>query len=40
MEDETALHARLRALEQENARLLEEQWTRLQETRALTGIGH
>ncbi len=39
MEDETALHARLRALEQENARLLEEQWTRLQETRALTGIG-
>ena len=39
MEDETALHARLRALEQEHARLLEEQWTRLQETRALTGIG-
>ena len=39
MEDETALHARLRGLEQENARLLEEQWTRLQETRALTGIG-
>ncbi len=39
MEDETALHARLHALEQENARLLEEQWTRLQETRALTGIG-
>jgi GAF domain-containing protein len=37
-QDETALHARLRALEQENARLLEEQWTRLQETRALTGI--
>ena len=39
MQDETALHARLRELEQENARLLEEQWTRLQETRALTGIG-
>jgi PAS domain S-box-containing protein len=39
MQDETALHVRLRSLEQENARLLEEQWTRLQETRALTGIG-
>ena len=39
MQDETALLARLRGLEQENARLLEEQWTRLQETRALTGIG-
>ena len=39
MQDEAALHARLRRLEQENARLLEEQWTRLQETRALTGIG-
>ena len=38
-EDQTALHARLRWLEQENARLLEEQWTRQQETRALTGIG-
>jgi PAS domain S-box-containing protein len=38
-QDETALHARLLRLEQENARLLEEQWTRLQETRALTGIG-
>jgi PAS domain S-box-containing protein len=37
-QDEAALHARLGALEQENARLLEEQWTRLQETRALTGI--
>jgi len=39
MQDEAALHARLRWLEQENARLLEERWTRLQETRALTGIG-
>jgi len=39
MQDETALHVRLRSLEQENARLLEEQWTHLQETRALTGIG-
>ena len=39
MQDETALLARLRALEEENARLLEEQWTRRQETRALTGIG-
>src|SRR5216683_839514 len=39
MQDEAALHARLRWLEQENARLLEEQWTHLQETRALTGIG-
>ena len=38
-EDQTALHARLRWLEQENARLIEEQWTRQQETRALTGIG-
>ncbi len=38
-QDEAVLHARLRALEQENARLLEERWTRLQETRALTGIG-
>ena len=36
---ETALHARLHRLEQDNARLLEEQWTHLQETRALTGIG-
>ncbi len=39
MQDEAALHARLRWLEQENARLLGEQWTHLQETRALTGIG-
>jgi PAS domain S-box-containing protein len=39
MQDDTALLARLRELERENARLLEEQWTRLQETRALTGIG-
>jgi PAS domain S-box-containing protein len=39
MQDETALHVRLRWLEQENARLIEAQWTRLQETRALTGIG-
>src|SRR5260221_5833229 len=39
MQDETALLARLRSLEEENARLLEEQWTRRQETRALTGIG-
>ena len=38
-EDQTALHARLRWLDQENARLIEEQWTRQQETRALTGIG-
>jgi len=38
-ENQTALHARLRWLEQENARLLEEQWSRQQETRALTGIG-
>jgi PAS domain S-box-containing protein len=36
---ETALHARLHRLEEDNARLLEEQWTHLQETRALTGIG-
>jgi PAS domain S-box-containing protein len=39
MQDEAALHARLDRLEQENARLLEEQWMHLQETRALTGIG-
>src|SRR5258705_10724346 len=39
MQDEAALLARLRSLEEENARLLEEQWTRRQETRALTGIG-
>jgi PAS domain S-box-containing protein len=34
-----ALHARLRSLEEENARLLEEQRSRLQETKALAGIG-
>jgi len=39
MHDETALPDRLRWLEQENARLLEDQWTRLKETRALTDIG-
>ncbi|HET9853911.1 MAG TPA: GAF domain-containing protein [Methylomirabilota bacterium] len=38
-EDQTVLHARLLRLEQENVRLLEEQRTRQQETRALTGIG-
>ncbi len=38
LQDEAVLHARVRSLEQENARLLDEQWTRLQETRALTGI--
>jgi len=37
-QDASALHARLRALEEENTRLIEEQWTRLQETKALTGI--
>ena len=39
LQDETALRARLRQLEQDNARLLEEQWTRQQETKALAGIG-
>src|SRR6185295_9018297 len=38
-QDATALLARLRSLEEENARLLEEQWTHQQEIRALTGIG-
>jgi PAS domain S-box-containing protein len=38
-QDETALRARLRRLEQENAQLLEEQRTRQQETKALAGIG-
>jgi len=38
-QDETALHARLRQLEEDNARLLEEQRTHQQETKALAGIG-
>jgi PAS domain S-box-containing protein len=38
-QEETALRARLRQLEQDNARLLEEQWSRQQETKALAGIG-
>jgi len=35
----TDVHARVRQLEQENARLLEEQQTRQQETKALASIG-
>ena len=38
-QDDAALHARLEWLERENARLLEEQRTRQQETKALAGIG-
>jgi GAF domain-containing protein len=38
-QNEATLKARLQWLEQENARLLEEQWTRQQETKALAGIG-
>ncbi|MGH7386598.1 MAG: hypothetical protein ACREKG_15570, partial [Candidatus Rokuibacteriota bacterium] len=38
-QDETALRARLRQLEEDNARLLEAEWTRRQETKALAGIG-
>ena len=37
--DSDSLVARLRRLEQDNARLLERERTRLEETRALAGIG-
>ena len=39
LDDAALLHARLRELTRENARLLEEQQTRVQETKALAGIG-
>ncbi|MGH7350617.1 MAG: hypothetical protein ACREI6_11410, partial [Candidatus Rokuibacteriota bacterium] len=37
--DETTLRARLHQVEEENARLLEAEWTRRQETKALASIG-
>jgi PAS domain S-box-containing protein len=38
-QEDAALHARLRRLEEENARLLDERRTRQRETKALVGIG-